>query len=341
MHSIALATPLGATETVRRRRLGGFTLVELLVVIAIVGVLVSLLLPAVQEAREASRSAQCKNNLKQTALALHGHCDNYKAFPPARLQRHPGDPPGMNCGGNEPSWLVRALPYLEQSAAFQQWNLYDSYESQPESLRRVHSEVFVCPTRRSVSEAYLQGMTIEVSLPCGCPGGVQTIGGGAVTDYAGNHGDMTGGMDGSDDDFYWGGNGTGILISSRPRCASGTPVDWIDRIRMSGVTDGLSNTALLGERHVAIGATQQPPSDLPMYSGLYLMGHSRIGGPGVPIARTPRWNDPNNISFGSWHRGVCHFALGDGSVRAVSNMIDTATLGRLCHRFDGQVVGEY
>src|SRR5882757_9524205 len=106
-------------KLVNRVRCGGrhyaFTLVELLVVIAIIGLLVALLLPAVQEARESARVTQCRNNLKQLALALLPFADTYKSFPPARFQSNPNDPPGLSCGGKQASWIVRFLPYIEQS----------------------------------------------------------------------------------------------------------------------------------------------------------------------------------------------------------------------------------
>src|SRR5438093_12254790 len=83
----------------------GFTLVELLVVIAIIGVLVALLLPAVQAAREAARRMSCSNQLKQLGLALQNYHDTYNAFPPAR-----------HAGGVNICWLVRILPYIEQGS---------------------------------------------------------------------------------------------------------------------------------------------------------------------------------------------------------------------------------
>ena len=324
-----------------RRVLQGFTLVELLVVIAIIGVLIAVLLPAVQEARESARVAQCKNNLKQIALGLQTFADTHKVFPPSRFQSHPDDPPGMGCGGKQPSWIVRILPFIEEGPAYAQWRLKDDFESHPDELRNLALELFLCPSRRGPSDAVIPTVTKTIQLPCGCPGGTQTFYGGAVTDYAGNHGDPGLGVRGTPDDFYWGGNGNGVIISSRPRCANGQPVDWLDRIAMSDVTDGLSKTFLVGERHLKLGMQKEVPHDIPMYTGVHFMAHSRVGGPGEPIARTLTWDDPNLANFGSWHRGICQFALCDGSVRAVNNSIDTITLARLCNRQDGQTIDEY
>jgi prepilin-type N-terminal cleavage/methylation domain-containing protein/prepilin-type processing-associated H-X9-DG protein len=103
---------------------GAFTLVELLVVIAIIGILVALLLPAVQAAREASRRAQCGNNLKQLALALHGHHDTYKRLPPGTTQDQapfhtPGAAPHNDGPGNwGSSWYLYILPYIEQGPLY-------------------------------------------------------------------------------------------------------------------------------------------------------------------------------------------------------------------------------
>ncbi|MCA9127595.1 MAG: DUF1559 domain-containing protein, partial [Planctomycetales bacterium] len=98
-----------------------FTLVELLVVIAIIGILVGLLLPAVQAAREAARAIQCQNNLHQIGLATHMFHDTMKAFPPARYQPRPDAPPERSCGGEQTTWLVRIMPFMEQTSAESRW----------------------------------------------------------------------------------------------------------------------------------------------------------------------------------------------------------------------------
>jgi len=101
----------------KRRNQLGFTLVELLVVIAIIGVLVALLLPAVQQAREAARRMQCTNNLKQFGLAVHNYADTYNVFPPKR-----SGPPGCDFGnGGFGSGWMRLMPFYEQSALYEIW----------------------------------------------------------------------------------------------------------------------------------------------------------------------------------------------------------------------------
>jgi glycogen(starch) synthase len=103
-----------------RKRVKGFTLVELLVVIAIIGILIALLLPAVQAAREAARRSQCTNNLKQFALAVHNYVDTYKVFPPKRAGTQSGG--CTNCNGNFGSGWMRLLPFYEQQALYDQWS---------------------------------------------------------------------------------------------------------------------------------------------------------------------------------------------------------------------------
>ena len=104
----------------------GFTIIELLVVITIIGILIALLLPAVQQARGAARKTQCSNNLKQRGLATHSFHDANGAFPPARLvlnvSRSGTNDFGTYVGMDEPTWLVRMLPYLEQSPFNAQWD---------------------------------------------------------------------------------------------------------------------------------------------------------------------------------------------------------------------------
>ena len=326
---------------------GGFTLIELLVVIAIVAILVSLLLPAVQQAREAARRAQCQNNLKQLALATTMFADDFGAYPPARLVERPDDslPPDQTCGGDGPSWLVLILPYLDQQPARDLWDLTEPFAQTPQPARNLVLSTLLCPSRRSGSQAVIpDGQGPPRTLPCGCAFPGRKIAGGAVTDYAGNHGAP--GSPGLPSDFYWGGNGTGTIISSRAVCEiTRRPKDglWKDKVPLAAVRDGLTNTFLVGERHILRGNLGDLEKDGSGFDGSRFYTSSRVGGPGVPLATSPGDEvfGSDLFAFGSEHAGIVQFALADGSVRPVATTIDTVTLGRACNRRDGEVLGEF
>lgn len=327
-------------------RSAGFTLIEVLVVLAIIGTLVAILLPAVQQAREAARQTQCRNNLKQIGLATLEFESAHGAFPPARIQPWPDESVAeFDCGGQEPTWLVRIMPYLEAESLWDEWTLYAPFKDHTAEVRDANLAVFACPTRRSADAAVgrrtfsTDGTTTTITLACGCTfevttGGTEEEVTGAVGDYAGNHGDLSPGAWGAATDLWYGGRGSGVIISSRARCTEGKPKDWVDRIRIDDVRDGTSNTALAGELHVLSGKLGQYPENPPMYDGDYFGAASRIGGPAMPLGKGSHDKSASELSFGSWHDGICHFAICDGSVRAVNSSVSTLVLGKLCNRDD-------
>ncbi|MDG1874379.1 MAG: DUF1559 domain-containing protein [Mariniblastus sp.] len=326
----------------------GFTLVELLVVIAIIGILIGMLLPAVQQIREAARRTTCLNNLRQVGLATHMFEGDHQAFPPARFFPKMNPSPKFNVGSDEPSWLVRIMPYVEASILFEKWDLQSSYKTQRDEIQSIPLSVFLCPNRHTVSSAQAPAEVVSVPVvaPCGC-GGIQLIKivGGAVCDYAGNHGDTSPGASGLATDFYFGGNGTGVIISSQGKVAS-QPVfvpknkplaNWVDKITHGSIIDGTSNTFLAGELHVIPDNLNQIPYNGPAYNGEDLAAFARVGGAGVPIL--DRSQKPGSIlGFGSWHPGTCNFVMADGSTHSIDNWTDTESLGALCNRGDGLVV---
>jgi len=156
---------------------------------------------------------------------------------------------------------------------------------------------------------------------------------GALSDYAGNHGDSSPGFIGFETDFGFGGNGTGVIISSRPKCNGDRACGWIDQVRMKDLADGTSKTILIGESHVKVDMLGIPPGDGPAFDGNHLPSSARIGGVGFPLAQSMR-DDAPMYSFGSWHSNVCQFVFADGSVRSIETGIDAAVLGRLAHRRD-------
>lgn len=328
----------------------GFTLVELLVVIAIIGILVGLLLPAVQSAREAARGVQCKNNLRQIGLATLNYHNALQYFPPARMRSRGWDHP--ECETTQPSWFARLLDYMENSPAADQWDFNASYESHGADLREFAPEVYLCPSRRSQTEAIIAGGESEqyVTYPCGCLGfEVVKKTSGIAGDYAGNHGDFTGGSYGVETDYWRGGNGTGVIISSRPRCVTpggrdaegwSPPVvdGFRDKVRMKDITHGTSHTFLAGEMHVPEGRLAQVPENGPLYNGKDLTAFARIAGPSVPLARGPNDTTAGVLGFGSWHPQVCSFVFVDGSVRSLDVQTDTLVLQQLSRRSDFEEV---
>ncbi|MBL8812003.1 MAG: DUF1559 domain-containing protein [Planctomycetaceae bacterium] len=336
---------LQTSQTCPNRR--GFTLIELLVVIAIIAVLIGILLPAVQQARAAARRTQCLNNLKQMGLALHNFHDSNRKFPPARLiinkQRTTNNETATEPGMDEPSWLIHLLPYIEQAGMAAEWDVFKTYGEHSEPVRRRVVPTYLCPERHSATNAIAEDVRVEIKFPCGCPGGVQVIPGGAVADYVGNHGDNSAGAIGRDTDFYWGGRGNGVIISSQPKLnltlsTNDKPVldrDWVDTVTMADIKDGTSQTLLIGEPHIPSDRMTQSPFNGPAYFGRHMTHFARVGGPGVPIAHSPDDQRANVYSFGSAHGESAQFALCDGSARAISSSISTQVLASLCNRSDG------
>ncbi len=333
-----------------RRRRSGFTLVELLVVIAIIGVMVGLLLPAVQAAREAARRMSCSNNMRQLGLGLLNYESAYKKFPYASLQNGsitagsgiPGDLRVRNHKG----WLM-VLPFIEQQA------LYDLADTRLATGAYVRPgagsiggprpgepgnandivvstvvETFLCPSDPGPTN-YLTTTSANYSISPGT-----TTLQGAFTNY----------------DFS-----VRRFSSSSPKWSQENPLDrrmfgLDDSPRIRDLIDGTSNTIMVAEtlRNVINGVAQT-------------WGYAKWVGSGVDPAwwrgindrMCCGWDSPPNArpqlpsrlgewsTAGSLHPGGAQFTFGDGSVRMISDSVEILTLQRLAFIADGQVIGEF
>ena len=306
----------------------GFTLVELLVVIAIIGVLVALLLPAVQAAREAARRSQCSNNLKQIALAVHNYHDTVLVFPVSIGYGAEGgaSPPAQlpvctNCNGK--GWITSILPQLEQTTLFAQFEPYWGGTSsaglglanpatQCRNAMKTKLKVLACPSdpdSNKTSTAQFQFIGVEV----------------ARTNYKGVLGD--GRMGGA----------SSIHPSPTPDCHNTIGCRGIfyrnnyrEPIRISQITDGTSNTFLVGEDVVG----HNNHSTAYYSNGDYASTHAPPNY--MPKPPTPD-NWPNVISFRSLHPSGLQFAFADGSVRFVQQNINYDTWRFLSTKEGGEI----
>ncbi len=312
-----------------------FTLIELLVVIAIIAILIALLLPAVQQAREAARRTQCKNNLKQIGLAMHNYHDIHRVFPPSavRSSRHPADDSVW-------AWGVMILPQLEQAPLFQQLA-----PNNPRSFLEALSDPVVLSLVQQPLAAYRcpssTGPNLNDHHPMDPAGANVQV---SLSNYVGSMG-----------------------VES----ASGSPSAGIlhthSSVRIRDITDGTSNTFLVGERaygdvsgfgiggaSVWSGATDSTSCGGPLPNDCSITMHSPTRNElqtGLDIGLTVPSVEPW-LPFSSRHVGGAQFLFCDGSVHFVSENVDSriddisdaTTWGiyqLLSDRSDGQVIGEF
>ena len=321
-------------------RKNGFTLIELLVVIAIIAILISLLLPAVQQAREAARRSQCKNNLKQIGLALHNYHDTHSVFPPGAIAIRftgvavaPTDAePGRTAVAGGWAWSVFVLPFLEQSTLYQALNPNgNNFPAAPDQNTRTILSVFQCPTEASPAIHTATAMGGNGSNDGHARSSYPAVAGsGANADYANKTGFET----------------RGIL--------------WYNsKTSLRDVTDGTSNTMIVAERF-------WDGKDSEKRRGSVWVGKAPGGGADagnkysnlIRVENLPAWliNGTNNNAAASMHGGVSQVPAGgssqkggfgiqvlngDGSVRLLSENIHGPTWQFLGQMADGQILGEF
>jgi len=314
----------------------GFTLVELLVVIAIIGILISLLLPAVQAARESARRTQCSNNLKQIGLAVHNYHDTHQCFPPSYVIQPGGGgvhgTPDSATRDAGPGWAWGALllPFLEQAPLH---NAIDfqlpCWHPHNEQVAKTQISTFLCPSAA--------GSADPVPIKDAEGNTLATFGRSCYVVSAGQNEPWL------------------LSVDSYEGIADG-PFYRNSRMRVADVTDGLTNTVFAGEHHPVLsdktwfgvipGAVVWPKPRFAFGgwepAGVLVNCHS---GP-CSYADPPVIHPPNSpiaapCQMYAQHPGGCNVLLGDGSVRFVSETINQLTWAALSSRAGGEVVGDY
>ncbi len=315
----------------RRGRSSGFTLVELLVVITVIGILIALLLPAVQAAREAARTVQCRNRIKQIGLALHNYHSTHGCFPSGYLTEI--EPVGSTwCGDNGTRhgapWTVLILPFLEESAR------YDTFDFNETFISTGTVPPTSPPTRANDIAWYKPLFKYQCPTDPASKGDVNNIN-------------------------YLGVQGGGEFDDAA--CKNSGRVMFFDGIlfhnsscRFADILDGSSNVFLVGEsRYVPTPAHHAwlncggwaSGARMDLYTNPYTLAAAVLSinsvdtGGAYPAPPNPDVYPLMSKIFGSFHPGGCHFMLGDGSVRFLSENIDLAIYQTTAVRDDGLPVG--
>lgn len=338
-----------------------FTLVELLVVIAIIGVLVALLLPAVQAAREAARRTQCMSSLKQLGIAHQSYHSAFNSFP-VGLKLKPG------LAYTESTFFVRLLPFLEQQSLYDQWDFKNVYNNTSTTVSRSRTAtiipLLVCPSDQFEENPYLAFTTVSAFPSQSDAGGVR--GWYSGTSYAGNYGEGSYFLKFSQ--FAIRPNGvlflTGRDNQLKESSVSGSAIHALSEnhydlppVGVKMITDGTSNTLLMGEKYHAdefFDSWTSGNSGMKMHhvsawgwlggtkgsAGLFCSSRA-----GINMGMRSISSAPNNIgaqdwrynAWGSGHPGVSCFVFCDGSTRAIDENVNGNVLTAISTRAGEEV----
>jgi prepilin-type N-terminal cleavage/methylation domain-containing protein/prepilin-type processing-associated H-X9-DG protein len=293
----------------------GFTLVELLVVIAIIGILVALMLPAVQKARDAANRATCQNNLKQMGLAIHNHASQIG-----------GIVTGLKVGNITTYWGALILPEIEQGALASQYDYTKYYADAPNRyVAQTEVKTFICPAVPKLNRTH----TIPAYFPSGLPATV-----GAVSDYCGVNGVDT---------TMWTVN-PATLTSPYPGIKGVVGVfstTLNQRTSFEQVTDGTSNTLLFVEmagRPDKYQGRTNTGTNLGNYSTWVYQNAQNLNGFTQAGTVKGRYfvNATNNTGVYSFHAGGANVCMVDGSVKFVQDSVDADTFAAYCTMANGE-----
>ena len=338
---------MSAAFSNRRKTTRGFTLIELLVVIAVIAVLIALLLPAVQQAREAARRSQCKNNFKQLGLGMFNYEETYQAFPATYTCVHNTMIPSfLGVGGtyddiNIHTYAERLLPFVDQAPIYNRINFSQPYFApinlgplgnftyDNKAAVRTPVPIYICPSAPRSSNTYSfteNGFGVPITWETG------------VNDYSPSCG-------------MWGAQCNGVSGESNAGYIDGAMSNNNPKTRIADLTDGSSNVMLFYELAGRNNLFRK---------GRLVTANGTIGGGWADVWNAENWmcgsnydgtgtegrcfvncTNESGVGIYSFHTGIAHILLGDGSVRALGENASNEVVVKLMSINGGGVLGEF